>query len=460
MVTSESGGFGAALARRTARGGRGSLAQIVRVETRLVIKLALLFSLWMLLPLILLEMSLHHIEAVHILNVSQIDLETLWGVLLFLLALALSLALAFSIARQQSLAKALGQAVDNLPMQFAYIDAARCYRFNNRASLDNASNLGEGHYGRPVREVLGESTYRQIEPYLDRALSGQRVDFELHLADGDRASDLAVAYLPDVADSGQVKGLFVLADDITRRKQAERRDKEQLLEFAHLSRLASVGEVAAEIAHQINQPLAAIAMFSSAAERTLAGGGDPEQVRAWLATINAQSKRASEVIGSLRRFVRPGKMDPVVLDVNTPLREVAALLAHDAAARQVGLNLEFGESLPPILATGILIEQVVFNLARNAILAAAGLPHPAQVTIRSHADAKRVWVDVFSAGSGQVEAPDSAEDEADAAALEEGLGFSLAISRSIIAGFNGEVGCRSRAGGATFCYFHLPRYQT
>ncbi len=460
MTPTGSGDFDKAAADRPAPGARGSLARIVRVDARQVIKLGVLFSLWILLPLILLVAANQQVET-HNPALPLVRLETLSGALFVLLAIGISIALAFSIARQQSLANALEQAVNNLPMQFAYIDAARCYRFNNRAHLETCANPARDFYGQPVRDVLGESAYRQIEPYLDRALAGQRVDFELHLPDGDRTSDLAVAYLPDVADNGQVKGLFVLADDITARKQAERRDKEQLLEFAQLSRLASVGEVAAEIAHQINQPLAAIAMFSSAAERTLASGGDQAQVRGWLETINAQSKRASEVIASLRRFVRPGKLEPVVLDLNATLREVAALLAHDAAARQVGLNLEFADALPPVLATGILIEQVVFNLARNAILAAAGQTQPGQVTIRSRADAERVWVEVLGNGP----APSAYLSEwgcesgylPSGASPEEGLGFSLAISRSIIAGFDGEIGCRCHAGDGTFCFFNLPR---
>lgn len=443
-------------------GGHGSLARIVRVEARQVIKLGALFSLWILLPLVLLLAVQQRGGAAQPADYLLFDATTLWGGLFVGLAFALSIALAFSIARQQALANALEQAINNLPMQFAYIDAGRCYRFNNRAHHATCTEPDAAYFGRSVRDVLGVHVYRQVEPYLDQALAGRRADFELRLPVGEAFRDLAVSYLPDVAEGGQVKGLFVLADDITARKQAERRDKEQLLEFAQLSRLASVGEVAAEIAHQINQPLAAIAMFSSAAERTLANGGDTAQVRGWLATINAQSKRASEVIDSLRRFVRPGKMDPVALDLNAPLREIAALLTHDAAARHVGLTLELADDLPFVMATGILIEQVVFNLASNAIRAAAGQTQPGQVTIRSRADAERVWVEVLGNGSkpgayldDAVAAPDS--ENAGTSMSDGGLGFSLAISRSIIDSFQGEVGCLCDDCSGTFCYFNLPR---
>lgn len=442
-------------------GGRGSLARIVRVDARQVVKLSVLFSLWIFLPLMLLLAAQQQVETSHSADFLLFQPTTLSGVLFVCLGFALSIGLAFSIARQQAMAIALEQAINNLPIQFAYIDADRCFRFSNRAHHATCAEPDNANFGCSVRGVLGDSVYRQVEPYLDQALAGRRVDFELRLPVGVEFRDLAVSYLPDLAEGGQVKGLFMLADDITARKQAERHDKEQLLEFAHLSRLASVGEVASEIAHQINQPLAAIAMFSSAAERTLSSGADASQVRSWLATINAQSKRASEIVGSLQRFVRPGKMDPVALNLNLPLREVAALLTHDAAARHVGLSLELADDLPLVMATSIMIEQVVFNLARNAIQIEAAQPHPGQVTIRSRADAERVWVEVTGVAPaaetclGEVDAglagAQSAAVQADAA-----RGFSLAICRSIIAGFSGEVGCNCDSD-YTFYFLNLPR---
>lgn len=435
---------------------KGALARIVRVDPRQVFRLTALFSLWMLLTLLLLLAAQQWMESSPNLEHSLLRQKTFWGGAILLLALAMSFGLAFSIARQHSLASALERAINTLPMQFAYIDAQRCYRFNNPAHQNSWADRNQNLYGRPVRETLGEDIHRQIEPHLDRALAGQRGDFELRLSSDAGGRDLSVSFLPDIADSGQVNGLYVLCDDISNRKRMERRDKEQLLEFAELSRLASVGEVAAEIAHQINQPLAAIAMFSSAAQRTLADGGDQAKVLGWLETINGQSKRASEVIGSLRRFVRPGKLEPAVLDLNVPIREVAALLTHNAAARQVSLILELQERLPRVMAAGILIEQVAFNLVRAAIHAAADQASAGQVTIRSRADPERVWVEIISNSTVWGVFQEAEDSQPDAVSSDAWLGFSEAISRSIIAGLDGQAGCRCHAGG-TLCFFNLPR---
>jgi C4-dicarboxylate-specific signal transduction histidine kinase len=447
---------GKALGSRRSAFGKGSLARIARVDPRQVFRLTVLFSLWMLLTLALVLAAQQWVESSPNLDDTVFRHRDFWGCAIFLLALVMSFGLAFSIARQHSLAMALEQAINTLPMQFAYIDAQRCYRFNNLAHQDSWTDRNQECYGRPVRETLGDEIYRQIEPYLDRALAGERVDFELRLPGDSGPSDLSVSYLPDIADSGQVKGLYVLCDDISKRKRLERRDKEQLLEFAELSRLASVGEVAAEIAHQINQPLAAIAMFSSAAQRTLADGGDQAKVRGWLETINGQSKRASEVIGSLRRFVQPGKLEPTPLDLNVPLREVAALLTHHAAARQVSLILQLEDRLPPVMAAGMLIEQVTFNLVRAAVHSCADQAMPGQVTIRSRADPERVWVEIFSNGAPWGAYTDAADRSPDALSSDAWLGFSEAISRSIMAGFDGQAGCRCHEGG-TLCFFNLPK---
>ncbi len=427
----------------------GALARIVRVDSRQVFRLTMLFSLWMLMALILLRAAQQWIEP---------SPNLFWGGAILLLVLAMSFGLAFSIARQRSLAMAVERAINTLPMQFAYIDAQRCYCFTNLAHQESWADRNQNFYGRSVREALGEEVYRQIEPHLDRALAGQRGDFELHLPVDSGGRDLSVSFFPDIADNGQIKGLYVLCDDISKRKREERRDKAQLLEFAELSRLASVGEVAAEIAHQINQPLAAIAMFSSAAQRTLADGGDLVKVQGWLETINGQSKRASEVVGSLRRFVSPGKPEPAALDLNAPLREIAALLTHNAAARQVSLILDLQDRLPLVMVAGILIEQVVFNLVRAALHSAADQPSPGQVTIRSRADQERVWVEIFSNGPAWGGHPDE-DSQAAAASTDACPGFSQAISRSIIADYDGQAGCRSHEG-STLCFFNLPRCES
>jgi PAS domain S-box-containing protein len=380
------------------------------------------------------------------------------GLVMAFLVLAAASALAYAVARQRALSRSLEQAVDNVPVLIAYIDAESCFRFNNRAYFDIYGITPKSLFGRHVRDIFGEDGYREMLPYLEQALAGQRVEFALFLEQGEGPRDLAITFVPDVAGSG--RGVYALITDITQRRVLERREREHRKELAQISRLASVGEITNEIAHQINQPLAAIAMFSHAAQRTLEKGGEPDKLRGWMETINNQAKRASEVVQRLRRFAQQGEIRSAPLDLNHSVREAAALVEIDARGHQIELCLELEDPLPHVMAAGILMDQVIYNLLHNAIRSAAGLGQPGRVMVRSHADASRVWVAV----SDQPAVGDMSENEY---TIEPGieqidLGFEvgLSISRSIVTSYEGDIVCRQNKVGGSQVSFYLPRLES
>jgi PAS domain S-box-containing protein len=147
------------------------------------------------------------------------------GIAVALLVLVASSALAYAIARQRALANALEQAVDNVPVMVSYLDGEQRYRFNNRAYFQAYGITPKELYGKHVREVVGEDGYRQIQPRLDQAMTGQRVEFEIRREVGGRQRDLLTSYVPDMTADGQVLGLFVLISDITELKDSERRER-------------------------------------------------------------------------------------------------------------------------------------------------------------------------------------------------------------------------------------------
>lgn len=385
------------------------------------------------------ESAAGHVLASHNAIVGGITLA------LSLSVLVISAALAFAIARQRALAKTLEQAVDNVPVQIAYIDAGQRFRFNNRAYLDTYGMTPSDLYGKPVREILGEDRYQQVRPYLEQALSGKHQSFELHSDESPGPHDLSVAYVPDLAGSGRVLGVYALVTDISPSKAAEQRERGHLLQLARAARLSSVGEVVSEIAHQINQPLAAIALFSNAAQRTLESGGEQGKLREWMETINTQAKRASEVVLRLRRFAHCGEIRSTRLDLNSLVRETVALLESEARASQVAVMLDLAEPLPAVQAAGILMEQVIYNLVHNAIQSAAAVAPPGQVTILTHADASLVWVEVLDNGSEPVAEPTDGESR-----------MGQSISRDIISSYQSELNYLRREAGNQVC-FSLPR---
>lgn len=373
------------------------------------------------------------------------------------LVLLVSFMLAHGQARQRALAETLAHAVDNLPVLIAYIDANQRFRFNNRAFLDFCGRTPKQLYGRHLRDFLGEDAYALALPHLDAALAGQRRDFELHLDQRPVPRDLEAAFIPNASGKGQTRGVYALLTDITLRKEAERRERAHFVELAQFSRLASVGEVAGEIAHQVNQPLAAIAMFSNAALRTLENGGDQSRLQHWMESINAQAKRAGDVVQRLRRFAHSGDIRPIPLDLNLPVREALAMVEADSRARNIVMIRELADPLPPVLAAPDLMEQVIYNLMQNGIRALAAGDPAGVVTVRTRADASRVWLEIHD--NAPPSSLDSGEIAPDADPADHGSNIGLAISRSIIRHYQGDLHDLPDAAGGHHVSFYLPRLE-
>lgn len=380
----------------------------------------------------------------------------LWAIygLLTLFAFIAAGALAFAINRNRALAQVMTKVVDNLPLLVAYVDGEQRYRFNNLAYQRMFGLAPSEIYGKSLRELLGEAAYEEIRPYIEQALAGQPAHFERQLDySGAGAHDVAVSYLPDFAANGEVRGAYILVNDISQIKQSERRERQRMLELAHTSRLASMGEMATEIAHEINQPLAAIAMYSAAGLRSLDGECERAQIGSWLEAINTQAKRASEIVRRIRRFVRKEDHQRGPVNLNQVANEVAGLLRHEARSLNVEIVARLVENLPSVQGDAVLLEQVVFNLARNAMDAVQSQAGTRRITIVTSFDADRVYLEVRDTGPGVDPALSERMFESFVTGKQEGIGMGLAISRSIIEAHAGNLRhLLNEDGGATFVF--------
>ncbi|HEY0663779.1 MAG TPA: ATP-binding protein, partial [Thiobacillaceae bacterium] len=361
-------------------------------------------------------------------------------------------ALAFVISRNRALAQVTQKVVDNVPVLVAYVDREERYRFNNRA-YERAFGLRPRQiYGKSMRELLGEVEYRKARPYIDQALSGKEASFERQLVyAGDGTRDVIVSYLPDATPEQEVRGFYVMVSDVTPIKAAQRRERQYTLELAHVSRLASMGEMATQIAHEINQPLAAITMYSSAGLHTLHGECDRGKLETWLEAINDQAKRASEVVRRVRHFVKKGEFQFGPVDVNQIARETAALLEHVARSRAIEFVQELAEGLPAVRGERVLLEQVVFNLVHNAMDAVLSRSGGRRVTVKTFSDAQLVYVEVSDNGPGVDPAIGAHIFDSFVTSKQGGLGMGLAISRSIVEAHGGTLRYATHPeGGAVF----------
>jgi C4-dicarboxylate-specific signal transduction histidine kinase len=267
---------------------------------------------------------------------------------------------------------------------------------------------------------------------------------------------MSVSYIPDVTESGEVRGFYAVARDITELRAAERRERQRMLELAHVSRFASMGAMATEIAHEVNQPLAAIAMYSAACLRTLAKGGDTAVVTGWLTSINAQAKRVGEVVQRLRQFLQMGGAERAPIGMNEVVREVAGLASVEARAQDVDLLVDLAPELPAVLADRILLEQVVLNLVRNALDAVGQQTGPRRVVVQTRPAGEGVEVSVADNGPGVPAGLGRNVFDSFVSSKPGALGMGLAVSRSIVEAHEGGISYTNNPEGGSTFRFTLP----
>jgi len=245
---------------------------------------------------------------------------------------------------------------------------------------------------------------------------------------------------------------------IVERLSAEERLREKEEEFrermTHVTRISTMGEMASSIAHEVNQPLTAIATFAQAGRRLVESGHmEAPEIIEVLERIGDEALRAGDIIHRLRGLVQKRESKLSLCDLNELLQEIAPLALVDA--RLNGVELQWNPATDPmvVLADGVQIQQVVLNLVRNGIDAMIDTPPSAKVlTVTSlPLDGDRVVVRVSDRGCGIPEGSEPTLFEPFFTTKQSGLGLGLSISRSIIGAHGGElVFSRNRGEGTTF----------
>jgi two-component system sensor kinase FixL len=267
-------------------------------------------------------------------------------------------------------------------------------------------------------------------------------------------------------------GVMLSGEDITDQRRAESEAHRALERMNNVSRLATMGEMAAGISHELNQPLAAIANYAQACTRLLRLPAPemPEISRA-LEQISGQALRAGEIIRRIRSLVRNEDVRRESLDINELIREVHALLASDARVHDGRLELDLAASLPKVTVDGVQIQQVLMNLVHNAF-EAQGTDATRQEFARTevNGNALEVRIATRSTDTGDVEVSVSDFGPGLASDAEQkifepffttkptGTGLGLAISRSIIKAHEARLGYRANQPRGACFFFVLPAH--
>jgi PAS domain S-box-containing protein len=265
-------------------------------------------------------------------------------------------------------------------------------------------------------------------------------------------------------ESGNQGVAFVL--DLTERKRAEaeardseRRYREMQMELAHANRLATLGQLTASIAHEVNQPIAAMRTGAEVALRWL--GHQPpdlEEARQALARIVKDGDRAGDVVGRVRALIKKAPLPKDRLDINAAIREVIGLTRGEAVKNRLSVQTELADGLPFIEGDRVQLQQVIINLIVNAIEAMSGAGEGARELLISTgtAEAGGVLVAVRDSGPGLASAGLDRLFEAFYTTKPTGLGLGLSICRSIIEAHGGRLWASANAPRGAVFQFTLP----
>jgi len=247
--------------------------------------------------------------------------------------------------------------------------------------------------------------------------------------------------------------------DISARVAAERTAAQAQERLTHVARLSTLGEMAAGLAHEIKQPLAAITTYAQACQRQLDKGEAPDaaDIREALVEIGRQALRASEVIRRLRSLVAKREVRRVPLRCNLLLEDVVSLARPDLRANDVRLRLDVAPGLPDVMMDPVQLQQVLINLLRNAIDATLqSADARREITLRALSTPGNVEISVHDHGPGLEPDVLSKVFNPFFTTKPHGTGLGLAISRTIVQAHGGTLAHREEPGGGACFYFTLP----
>jgi two-component system sensor kinase FixL len=254
---------------------------------------------------------------------------------------------------------------------------------------------------------------------------------------------------------GQRNGHYCFMSDITERREAEHRLREKEAELAHVSRLSTMGELVAGIAHEINQPLYAITNYASVAKNMLAQTGSQPELQELNRQIAEQALRAGDIIRRLRSFVTKSDGNWTAVDIGSLVDDSVMMLTPIIRRMDASVQVHHLEQPVTIKADPVQIEQVLVNLIRNA-LEAVEKCDSREVSVSVRCEGAAVHVSVADTGPG---IPANSTDrlfDAFYTTKASGLGMGLAISKTIVEAHQGRIWVSDGPGGGAVFHFCLP----
>lgn len=356
-------------------------------------------------------------------------------------------------------AELLEKVFSNIHLKIAYLDT----QFNivrvNQAYADAAGHPPPFFVGKNHFDIYPDGEYKEIfrkvvETGESFAVSSTELVFPDHPEWGTTYWDWSLQ--PVKGKDGTVTGLILTLVNVTDKVRAENRLREKEEEAVRTGKMVLLGELAAGIAHEVRNPLSGLKFSLTTMEAMLneVEGIDPttrEIIKRTITTSRAASERIEGVIRRVLDFARAGKTELEPIEINGAVREAMDLIAPMLRKNGIRVCMELSEGLPRCNANMRLIEQLVLNLANNAMNAMASRDGEKMIEITSRADGNRILLTVADSGPGVAESNRGKVFKPFFSTMPEGTGLGLSISHRIVSDHNGtiEIGT-SRFGGAEF----------
>ena len=362
---------------------------------------------------------------------------------------------------------------DNAPMVLdAVVDSIITINANgqietvNQAWIDTFGYAEDEIKGMPVSTLMPEPHRSAHQQYVKHFLSSHQakiIGIGRELEAIKKNGSVFPIYLA-VSEVKTADGTFFVGiiRDLTAQKAAEHALLEQKENLARVGRLSTMGEMTASIAHEVNQPLTAIAMYAQASLRLLdttdpVNGQTLEKVKDALSKLNQQSLRAGAVIERIQRFVNNVGGGKELLNLNQLLKDLEPLIVTDTRLHGIELKFELDSTLPVVWADPIQIQQVVINLIRNAVDAMVEIDcvHGSTITLCTSAG-ENICIEVIDCGSGVNQDMLGQVFTAFQSTKEDGMGMGLAICNNIINEHGGSLQFQNLPSHGARFYFTLP----